>query len=391
MVKKGDVSFIFLLEKGKEDVVMRKITLVHLRPNSENLSYTAIKLTSRMGVLKRLAVFCEFSIVEFTSDEILQSPVGSLHLMKGSQAVWWFGCMSFAEETQSLYNAIKKHLQSLGMEDIPIYDSPQHIKAVFNLHHSYSRLKRIGIPQPRTEFFSLTAAEEKFSEEQLRELFRECLDMPFPQTFMRTYYGTEKIHPGRNVAYTKKELCLGAARLVYNLGQQHQDIGGLALRELVDVQCIHDKAKRNFFNREFRVFIVNNKPAMWFCDVPLDRARKLLPNEKLWELGALTPEQHRDLYGFSAQIGKTFSLRLIVADFVILKNGGVMLLETNPGHCSGWPHFAAHVGVYARFIRQILQLPDFDRQQMIDITTKVYRDLHNEELWGLDTLYGFYP
>src|SRR5262249_26222432 len=205
----------------------------------------------------------------------------------------------------------------------------------------------------------------------------QSVKVPEQGVFFRTFYGTRKIHPGLNLAPELDDLISGATALVVAL-RDTKAIGGIAGRGLLQNAEPRGARGRNSFFRELRVFLVWGEPVFWALKGDHSRSRKL-PEGFLASLARLDATDHAQLLELSRRVGKTLRAKFVVADFAVLKDGSLSLVETNEGHCSGWPSELAFAAVHAQVLRRAAGLPLLDRSGVLGVAKKT-----NLETFGLD-------
>ncbi|MBI3724140.1 ATP-grasp domain-containing protein [bacterium] len=248
------------------------------------------------------------------------------------------------------------------------------------------RLAAIGVPQASTRFVPLPEITGAITEDQARELLEKKLsgfDVAEWGVFVRTYYGTLKRNPMLHLAHSRAQLVSRATHLVSFLSD-HQEIGGLAVRERLPIKMIATESGR-ITGLELRVFIGFGKPLFWSCHLDLESARADLSEKDLASLGALSSEQHETMRSLSERVAGALQGKFLVADFALLEDGRVSLVEVNPGHSSGWGHEAALIGAFGRFLRQVAGLPDVSVSELEEIAGS-----RGIDLWGRGTVIGFY-
>ena len=362
------------------------LTLVYLGPAEDNLGDSAIRLDRRTDSLVRLgpAMGLELRLVKaeelpgFGEAEKSASPASLRERFEGSAAVWWFGRSSTLAETTRLHEAAKALLAELGLA-IPVYEYPELVEESNSLALSYPKLARAGLPQAATRFYPMSPRECEGDEAAIEAMVRRKLRWSWLRGdhFFRTYYGTLKIHAGLNMAHSKAELIAGATRLIKTL-RERQDIGGLAVRELLPIASLWDKTENTPLSREYRIFVSHGTPIWWSCDYQLETLRPKLDEDDLARLGGISEEQRETMIRLAGEAGRALDSRLLCVDFAVLEDGSVSLVEVNPGYCSGWPHDAAFLFLYGRFLRRLAGLPDRSTAEWRAVAVDCELDLWGE-------------
>ena len=354
------------------------VTLIHISPDPQDQSEEAIRLRQRLervcSITPKLKIFVK--VIDY-SVLINDSDVDYIKkCLENSVGIWWFGCMISKEETRSLWNCIHKYLNLFGLK-IPVYDSPQDVEESFNLACYYPKLTE-KIPQAETQLIPLSKDEIFLNSAKLSSLLQKKLgDVSTEGVFFRTFYGTQKYSPRLNMAFSEKELVEGCTSMIEAL-RKHQDVEGIALREMLNISVIFDDLLGEKWRQEYRVFILCGEPYLWQWNGNQQYLRRQIERG---DLDALTPEDSTfsEMKKYSKEIGKKLHARLIVADFAILENGQLILIEINPGYCAGWAHESVYI-VYSHLLATIsgqscILLENLRKLDIIDMCGK-------DSVWG---------
>ncbi len=166
--------------------------------------------------------------------------------------------------------------------------------------------------------------------------------------------------------------------------RSHQAIGGIAVRECLAIRTLALERPRATLRKEYRVFIVDGAPAFWSFDYNFAELRvSRVPREAIVEAAALEPAALAEIRELAGRVGRALRVRFLVADFAVLDDGRAVLIETNPGHASGWCHPAAFVRAYAPFLRSLAGLPTLEPDAAERAAARAGIDLAGEgQLFG---------
>jgi hypothetical protein len=317
----------------------------------EDGSGTAVRLEERREGIEFAARLLDCQLVVVTTRELLDPASDAQARLAPTQVAWWLGRITFLEESRSLAARVSEIAPQLRL-----IDAPEAVEQAYNLSLSYPHLARAGLPQPKTRFVALTPKEAAGTKDELARLFARRLRWRWVrESFFRTYYGTRKLHPGLNLASSKARLCEGAAELVLAL-RDRQEIGGLAYRELLTIEEAWTEDRSACVMLEYRVFAWGARPLFWSLDIRLDSDRRAM-DEGLRAACALTGPEQLQLQEWSAKAAAALEANFLVIDFARTRERGLVLLEVNPGHSSGWGHPAAFLGVYGQVLCELAELP----------------------------------
>lgn len=342
----------------------------------------------RLAELRRLAPLLGFELDVLGKQALLDQEPGALDVaerLRWARSLWWGGRIAFQRETEPPWQHLLAHCRAARATPA-LYEAPDVVEESFNLSLSQPRLAAAGVRQPRTVFVPLEPETAALRGQELETALAERLaavELFEHGFFVRTYYGTRKFNHMMNFAHSPEALVSRSVSLVEELAT-YQEIGGLALREPLQIALFTNQHGSVLLGREFRVFIAHGQPLMWSMDVDLPRVRDKFSPAELSAGGARTEEQHATLLEVSRQLGAAISSRFVVADFAILESGELRLVEVNPGQSSGWAHPAAYVGVYGRFFRRLAGLPDLDPAGCAALCEEAGIDL-----WGRGELWDF--
>ena len=352
-----------------------KVALVSLTDDDDPVGGVG-RLAERVRTLRDLGPALGLQLSPTSAAAVRDRADAARTALSGAVGVWWCGRIAFRQETRPLWEAIRALAP-----DAQVCDHPDHVEETFDLRAFYPRLRRAGVPQAHTRFVRLPERVLRLPEPRLRRALRWRLRWRRVRggVFVRTHYGTRKIHAGLNIAETAAQLVDRATDLVESL-RDTQPIGGLALRELLPITSVPSADGRRFFTREYRVFVVDRRPILWSCDASID--------ELLWvtqpaDRAALSLDAHalQVLHGLAERTASVFEARVVCVDLALLDDGRWVVLEVNPGHCSGWGPHLTHAAVYGRLLRALAGLPPQPLPDLLAMTP---------EQAGLGQLYGVF-
>lgn len=339
----------------------------------------------RAGFQERRAKIEEFAPrlgleVRFYGCKELEAAGDSL---RACQALWLFGRIPEPREDWRAWETIQKLKLP---ESVHVFENPDAVHECFNLKRSYSIAQRLGVPQAESRFIDLPEEPLIHADWWKRlTLWWRLLTVRVPDegVFIRSYYGTPKVTAYACFVKSKHELLERAHTMIETLRGRHV-LGGLAVRDLLPIAISWDKGQRHPLSREYRVFIGFGKPLFWSIDVNLDEMSLFHSQAEIEQMASLSPEELSEILRLSEQLGQAFQSCLLVADFAVLGDGSLALVETNPGMMCGWAHRATFLGVYAQLFRKMLGLPSLTEAELI----KLAEDC-NISLWGRGRLFDF--
>jgi hypothetical protein len=333
-----------------------RVVLVHLGAPVDDMGDSAIALEDRVIALRRLAPALGLELLIVPAHEIVARTPAAIEGLRAARAVWWAGRMAFLPETTALWAALQ---EAVAGRQVALHDPPEIVDETFDLSRSYPALARAGVPQPATRFYPLdpTGLDDAALARAVARSLRWVLRVGRGR-FVRTYYGTRKLFYGAlNIARSKRELVEVATACVSSL-RASQAIGGLAVRELLEIDSFQDSTGHFSVTREFRVFVLQGEPVLWMYHTSVADLRR-----------RLSPEDQQ---------------RLFAIDFAVVRGGGIVCLEVNPGHCSGWGTSAAFVRVHGELLRRLAGLPSLSREESLALARA-----QKVDLGGLGELFDF--
>ena len=340
------------------------------------------RFKKRERVVEQLVDYLGVSIIT-VPEERLMDPACFQNLCAhpdNIKALWWGGRSAFLPETTVLYSNLCARLSASGLPSNIVHEHPNFIEESFNQRLYYSLIEQVGVPQPQTTFVELPELDDQNEAQDIRDLLEQKIaqgDAFDEPCFLRTFYGTRKVHPGLNFTFSRESLINKAVDLIYNL-QLTQPVGGLAIREALDIQTI--RQEDNLFC-EFRVFAVDKKPLMWFVDSQMEKSRAFFEQA---HIPFLNQEQVARIGDYAARIASVLQSRFLCLDFAVLSDQSIVLLEVNPGHSSGWVHDMALVGVYGQLFRKLAGLDFMTTETCVSVVSELGIDP-----WGYKICYDF--
>jgi hypothetical protein len=348
-----------------------RAVLVDVPVGPDDVSDSAIRLEERVAALRRLAPRLGLELEVVRVDDVHDA-----RRFEGARAAWWLGRVTRNDEAERLWEALSRH-------GVPCFDPPDAVDEAHCLARAFPLLERAGLPQAWTRFYPLSPAEVALDEAALARLLARRLRWLWVRgkgVFFRTFYGTRKLRGVLHVARDKAELVEGATTLV--LALREQDVGGLAVRELLDIagEWVGGDA---WLSREYRVFVLRGEPVMWLCHVDHGDLRRRMDPAALARAGP-PPEQRAAMLDHARRAGAALRASLVSVDFALLRDGRLVCVETNPGHCSGWGSPPAFVRVHGELLRRLCGLPPLDAAGSLALARDAGLDL-----WGQGDVWDF--
>lgn len=345
-----------------------KIALVHFSPNYQEKSKEAQRLRQRfvyVSNLKNIEVAC-LEANALTKKKLPKSYI--YNCLKNCCAIWWFGHLVFHEELSQLWDTLQNYLCDFNLT-IPIFDTPKNIESIFNLAIYYPKFLQ-KVPQAQTTFIH---TQGKVTQQQLRDLLSK-ISIGKNGVFFRTFYGTQKISPYMNMAFSSEDLLRGCDHMITAL-EKTQDIGGIAIREMLPISIKYDDLLGSKWRLEYRIFIVDKQPVLWIWNGDIESEKRRIKCSQLQEISL---KQAPVVFEYAKIIGHNLDARLIVADFALLENDSIVLLEINPGYCAGWQHNIAF-SVYKKLL-----------SNMAGLSLSIEDCSDDLEQWGKNCVWGFF-
>jgi hypothetical protein len=359
-----------------------RVVLVHLGAPVDDMGDSAIALEDRVIALRRLAPALGLELLIVPAHEIVARTPAAIEGLRAARAVWWAGRMAFLPETTALWAALQ---EAVAGRQVALHDPPEIVDETFDLSRSYPALARAGVPQPATRFYPLdpTGLDDAALARAVARSLRWVLRVGRGR-FVRTYYGTRKLFYGAlNIARSKRELVEVATACVSSL-RASQAIGGLAVRELLEIDSFQDSTGHFSVTREFRVFVLQGEPVLWMYHTSVADLRRRLSPEDQQRLGPLAGAQRDAVLAHARAAGRALRASLFAIDFAVVRGGGIVCLEVNPGHCSGWGTSAAFVRVHGELLRRLAGLPSLSREESLALARA-----QKVDLGGLGELFDF--
>lgn len=316
--------------------------------------------------------------------DILKGSDSAIQTLKESQAVWWFGRIPEPREAETLWSALVTLVKSFEHAP-PLHEDPDWIDEAFSVKRFVPIAARVGVPQAETQCIDLPESflfkNRAWRKTSLAWRLRKVKLKP-EGAFVRSYMGTTKVSSYLSVVRDKQELISRSLDMLETLRGRHK-LGGLAIRELLAISLRYDKSGYIPLSREYRVFIAFGHPVFWSADVSLYELSMKMKLSDLEDLTALSETEEAEILQWSHKLGAAFQTQFLVADFAVLVDGSIALIETNPGITCGWAHEATLLGAYGVFIARLLQI-EWPKQSWADLASAM-----GLSLWGRGKLFNF--
>ncbi|MDF1666053.1 MAG: ATP-grasp domain-containing protein [Planctomycetota bacterium] len=338
----------------------------------------------RRDKLKKLGDVLGFQAVFIHPADLLRRSEAALQAIEESQAAWWFGRIPEPLEAETLWRSLVTAVQSF---DSPpeLHEDPDWIDEAFSVKRFFAVAAKTGVPQAQTQCVDLPESflfhSPAWIKTTLRWRLRKVKIAP-EGAFVRSYMGTTKVSSYLSIVRDRRELISRSLDMLETLRGRHK-LGGLAIRELLPISLRYDKSGYIPLSREYRVFIVFGRPVFWSADVNLYELSMKMKLSDLEDLTALSEEEEAEILSWSHKLGLAFQTRFLVADFAVLVDGSIALIETNPGITCGWAHEATLLGAYGPFLAQILKL-SWPEKPWSELASAM-----GLSLWGQGKLFNF--
>lgn len=362
---------------------MKKIALIDLTLTEPRHTDEG-PFAGRREKLEKLAEILGFEAQFIHPRELIEKSPEIVQSVRESQMAWWFGRIPEPNEGETVWRVLHEICKNSPNAPV-IHEDPDWIDEAFSVKRFVPVAARTGVLQAQTQCIDLPESFLFQSSAWLRTTLSWRLrgvKLAKKGSFVRTYMGTTKVSPYLSVVRNRKELIDRSQAMLETLKGRHK-IGGLAIRELLEISLRYDKTGYIPLGREYRVFIVFGRPVFWSIDVDLFELAMKMKLSDLEELAALSEAEEQEIVQWSQKLGAEFKTRFLVADFAILVDGRVALVETNPGLMCGWAHDATLLGAYGPFLSQIsgTSWPSQDWDKLAD-------DM-GLALWGRGKLFNF--
>jgi hypothetical protein len=373
------------------------LLMFHMLPRPSDERTSAVLLRERAEWLPGIAEAAGLRVAAFPADSVKWETVGRAAFqsaLEEASAVWWVGQAAYRDETDSFWTHLQRHLASVA--DPPkAYSHPDSVEESFDLSLQYHRLYGLPCRQAKSAFCRLDFDPVAHGADELATRLRRCLTEGLAsewdelsgeegRVFFRTYYGTQKMSSYLNAARSFEDCLEGALVMVETL-YQHQPIGGIAMREWLPIAAEQDDLLGDTFRREYRAFLLDGQVVGWVWQ-PGRLMADTGPLQKRvvrGDLDMLAPDESllSTMRECGREMGRALRARFVAADFAMLEDGTVALLEVNPGHSSGWGHPALAAGVYGRWMQAMVGAEASSPQAICEAV--------DAERWGEGVIFGW--
>jgi len=254
----------------------------------------------------------------------------------------------------SVYQSIEKEVTKMGAPCLDIAANVAHVADMSSYHLALHKQK---IPQPRTVLVPLTP--EDLAQSDSKEFYRNVVGRRMElllakgrvhptrtkPVFYRTFFSSAV---GSNVWMYRAESIVDLAKSSYEViydRKGRQDIGGLAVREFLELQSVYPAPMRDLY-REYRIFVIGGVPVWYTYYYGLNhvdtKGEKFEDFKKAVVLKAAT---RRSLKNLARKVAGVVPSHFFVIDVAYTKKKKPVVIDLGPGHCAGMAYKIGQVPV----------------------------------------------
>lgn len=282
------------------------------------------------------------------------------------------------------YREIEQEVAKMG---VPCLDTAGNVASVADLSMYYPALHRRKIPQPRTVLVPITPEDlaRSDSKEFYREIIGKRIELLLAQgkmhptrtkpVFYRTFFSSAL---GSNVWMYRAESVVDLVNSSYEIiydRKGRQDIGGLAVRDFLDLQSVYPAPMRDLY-REYRIFVVGGVPVWYTYYYGLSHVdTKGEKFEEFKKAVALSSAARRGLKALAEKVAAVVPSHFFTIDVAYVKKKPVVI-DLGPGHSAGMAYkigqaplicallnYAAHI---AASPKRLQARPKIARSKLLD-------------------------